>query len=153
MLYQANCTSAKILNVRNPWNPLFVSKFDTLNYWVIYGVAVSGRYLYLADCGTGILTWDISNPFFPESLGVYPDRRSLFFNIDVSGNYVFVPGLVFSGSTYGLGIIDVSNPSIPVLIDSINTPSTGDMFYISDNFLFLPWGQFSFPPLVGQLLS
>ncbi len=58
-----------MIDVSNPANPQRVGGCDTSGR--ASGVAVSGNYAYVADCGAGLQVIDVSNPANPQRVGGY----------------------------------------------------------------------------------
>lgn len=82
-------------------------------------VQVSGNYAYIADGAAGIQIIDISDPANPQFAGAYDtgDVSAIY----VSGNYAYVG----DWNEAFLYILDISNPSNPVLVSS--TPTYGQI--------------------------
>lgn len=81
-------------------------------------VAVSGKYMYVADANTGMLIFDLSDPGNPELVGTFyvvKSNVSGFFSgwggisVAVSGNYAFLS----AAQRQGFYVIDVSDPTSP----------------------------------------
>ena len=73
------------------------------------GIAVCGRYAYLAHGGGGLKIIDVGNPAAPVLIGSYQtdgDARG----VAVSGSFVYL-----ADTTGGLKVFDVSNPARPML--------------------------------------
>ena len=135
LLFQAHCYSAKIINITNPWNPIFVSEFDSSGYVNIPGIAVSGNFVYTVhnlDFYASLEIWDYSNPFEPDSIGSFSDNGGFHWNIVVSDGYAYI-----SEYQTKVSIIDVTNPSNPVLADTFSTPNWGMGIAVSNQKLFL----------------
>jgi hypothetical protein len=94
------------------------------DYWEgAYDVEVSGDYAYIATGATGFRILDISDINNPEEVANIILSVSLY-DIDISGNYAYVAYGNYNsnqGSDGGLKVIDISDPSFPVVIESFNT--------------------------------
>lgn len=113
-----------VLNISDPANPkkmYQISYSDASN-----DVAVSGKYMYVADANNGMLIFDLTDRMNPELVGVfYVQRYNIQPNptegvtgfssgwggtsVAVSGNYAFLNG----ANRQGFYIIDVSDPANP----------------------------------------
>ena len=137
LLLQAHCIDAIILDISDPWNPSFVSRFDSAGFATTKGIAVYGNYAftthYLYWPGNPLKIWDISDPYMPNLVGEY--LSSYFeanWNVKISGNYAYVVDL-----WKGLEVIDVSNPALPVLADSIINSNWGEDIFVLGSYLFM----------------
>jgi hypothetical protein len=105
-----------VLNISDPENPkkLYqITYMDNAN-----DVAVTEKYMYVADSNTGILIFDIGNRINPELAGMFYVVKSNISGtlqgwagiaIEVSGNYAFLS----VENRVGFFIIDISNPERP----------------------------------------
>src|SRR6185312_12656451 len=76
------------------------------------GLAVQGKYLYIADFTPAVYIVDITNPVTPALVGTYNGANaSSPTAIYVSGSYAYV-----ADQDTGLYTLNVSNPSSPVSI-------------------------------------
>ncbi|MFA4934573.1 MAG: hypothetical protein WC568_01930, partial [Candidatus Methanoperedens sp.] len=128
-----------VLNISNPENPQKMYQLTYPN--VANDVAVSGKYMYIADANTGMLIFDISDRRNPELIGTFyvlKSNISGFFqgwggtSVAVSGNYAFLSG----ANKQGFYIVDVSDPAMPKEVFH----STGKEVYditISENDVYL----------------
>jgi hypothetical protein len=87
----------------------------------VYGIAVQNDHLFLAYDGL-LATYDTADPLAPvliETLAFTPGRPS---NLVVENDLAFVArtGL---GGTEGLSILEVSDPTTPVLLGELTTPA------------------------------
>ncbi len=109
----------KIVDISDPSNPTVVatvnSPFATLN--LLSDLCIQGNYAYVLDYGLpgdgGLFIVDISDPPYSSVVGSYqlPSGQTdytMLSHIYVSGNYAYV-----GNGGYGLGIIDVSDPTDP----------------------------------------
>ncbi len=92
-----------------------------------YGpLAISGSYLFVAGSGyppaPALHIFEISDPAHPVDLG-YQDGGGALTGISVSGSYAYVSTSYFGGG-YDLStrILDVSNPTNPVMVGRIDGP-------------------------------
>jgi hypothetical protein len=100
------------VDVSDPSNPRITSSFDTS--WSV-DIALSSHYVYLCDVYDGLNIFDISVPGFPMLVGSIDNQDDYYYGIDVVNNTAYV-----TSGEKGLLIIDVSDPSNPVITDSVN---------------------------------
>lgn len=83
-------------------------------------VFVNGNYAYIADSGTGLTTYNISNPLAPIFEG----------SVDQGGNHlaVYVTGttLYVTASGAGLHVYDISTPQTPSFVTTVDNGGTYD---------------------------
>jgi hypothetical protein len=110
----------------------FVTNLATPDW--AYGIAVQGRYAYVAVAAQGVVIIDVQNPAAPAQVGHY-DAPSISEGIAVSGGYAYL-----AAGTSGLRVIDVSNPTTPDEVGFYNTSGSakdvavqGDHAYVADN--------------------
>ncbi len=116
-LYDSYEDGLRIIDVSNPANPNEVGYYNTASNGgsVVFGVAVSGNYAYMAGGSDGLRIIDVSNPSSPKEVGFY-DTGGFTRGVAVSGNYAYV-----ADNEDGLRIIDVSNPANPNEVGYYNT--------------------------------
>jgi hypothetical protein len=96
------------------------------------GVAVAGRYAYLADATAGLQIIDVADPANPARLASV--SAGLAWDVAVRGNYAFVADnkAGYVGSE-GIVIVDVSNPARPVRIGNYATvPEPWNVLMVSN---------------------
>ena len=96
----------KVVDISRPTSPGIVGSFATPGY--AWAVTVVGPYAFVADGAQGISVVNISNPTSPVGVGW----------IDTPGaaeDIAVVNGLAYVADGNSLQIIDVSNPSSPVV--------------------------------------
>jgi hypothetical protein len=87
-------------------------------------VAVSGRYAYLANGVMGLRIVDVSTPSAPVEVGAFdPPGTAQFSSVAVARGYVYIseldPQSVDGDYPTFLRVIDVSTPSLPVEVGSV----------------------------------
>jgi hypothetical protein len=94
----------------------------------IVGLAVSGKYAYLADgANNNIYVVDISNPSSPSIVSTIAPGWSTTQNVTVQGNYLYAINSgtttcgTLAGTTDAFKIYDISNPASPTLKNSSTT--------------------------------
>lgn len=105
-----------VLNISDPEKP---KKLYQMSYSdAANDVAVSGKYMYVADSNTGMLIFDLTDRMAPELVGAFYVLRSNVSgflsgwggtSVAVSGNYAFLNG----AHKEGFYVIDVSDPANP----------------------------------------
>ncbi len=93
-------------------------------------VAVSGNYAYSASGYNGLLVSDITSPASPLFVS-HADADGYAVDVAVSGDYAYIATIdppVSNGyanitvGNRGLKVIDISNPSLPSVVGSVDTP-------------------------------
>lgn len=123
-----------IIDISNPTDPQVVYNYDVQDFWA-YDVKVSGCWVYLSfstyDSGSGLLTFQVPvNPAetkqIEEANTNYSARR-----LDIGGGYAYLACRIG-----GLNIIDISNPTLPVLENIWLHGESNNLFY-KDNYVYL----------------
>lgn len=121
-LYIAATSKVFTYDISNPLNPQQLGQVTLANTSGLFGSALQGPYLYLAE-GTstaataGFQIVDISNPTTPTLLSSYPISNAGR-SIAVQGRYAYVGENV---AATGIQVIDVSNPISPTLVSTFAT--------------------------------
>jgi len=120
--YVNDWTSLQVIDISSPSNRAVLGSFDNTNTsWDARDIAVIGDIAYMLFHG-GIQLLDISSRNNPQLIDtVY---LSMAYGITISGNYAYV-----AAYDNGLQIIDVSKPTSPAIIGSVDTP--GHAFRVS----------------------
>lgn len=119
----------KFFFLSNPANPKRVGGYDTPGS--TRGVAVSGKYAFLADYEAGLQILDISNPAAPELVGRY-DTWGTVLDVAISGNR-----LCLADGWAGFDVLDISQPANPELIGGyglskgVAVALAGDLVYLA----------------------
>jgi hypothetical protein len=91
-------------------------------------VCVSGSYVYVAACDSGLRVIDVSTPSNPQEVG-YCETPGYALDVYVSGSYAYVVGSE-------LWVFDISTPSSPREIGYYDTPSYGYGVYVSGPYVY-----------------
>lgn len=102
----ADQEGVKILDISVPTSPFQVSEIKNPDYYV-NDVFTAGSYAYIA-INKGLVIYDISKPQSPTKVGEYFYNIINFERLHVAGSLAFI-------CSHNLQIVDVSNPSNPVL--------------------------------------
>ena len=95
------------------------------------GVAVSGRYAYVASVSSGLQIIDVSNPASPTLAGIY-DTPGSAIGVAVSGSYAYV-----ADDDAGRQIIHLVNPSSPILAATYDTPNFAHGVAVSGKYAYV----------------
>jgi hypothetical protein len=129
----------QVVDISNPLTASIVASAATS--WST-DIAISGSYAYVADMSNGLKILNIANPLAPTIVGtVAPIEEGMIRSVAVAGNSVFaannIEGVLDRYSK--LLRIDVSEPSLPVITDSIDLPdlaydlaATSEYVYVAD---------------------
>ena len=118
-----------LFNVSNPDNPTYVTSYDQ-DGWSINEVYVEGSYIYAASGGDSL----ILNAATGAVVGsVDWNWQGYATKVIKSGSYA-----LFAIGSYGLGIVDVSNPASPTIMkrvstyDAVGVAQSGRYVYVAD---------------------
>jgi len=106
--YIADSSSVRVVDVSTPSDPREVGHCDTI--WAT-AIAASGQYAYVTGAGLQVL--NVADPARPYKMGFCP-VPSWAVDVAVTGSYAYV-----SDHSYGLIVIDVSNPQSPTRVNSL----------------------------------
>jgi hypothetical protein len=100
-----------VLDVANPAQPVVLGQTAVLPD-LVKGLAVAGRYVYIADDGGGLRIADVFDPTAPTLVGSFTaaDKAE---SVLVIGTIAYI-----ANGIDGLVILDISNPAAPVEIGS-----------------------------------
>jgi len=126
-----------VMNVTSPSSPSKVGRVQLPG--TVSGVALFGQYAYVADGEGGMQVVDITTPSAPVIRGFYP-TTGLATSVAILGGRAYV------GDSAGLNILDLGNPTSPVLISSTTCDAPQDLaMRTSTN------GVFAFIGTFGQI--
>jgi hypothetical protein len=127
-------TGLKIIDVTDKHNPILTSSYDTPGSAM--KIFVTGNIAYIADGDSGLLILSIAdhtNPAFLSRFNTGGQVQTVY----VSNNYAYI-------GVYGVGlstiIVDISNPSIPVLACNYNKYDTPCEIVVKGNYAYLSHG-------------
>ncbi len=136
-------TTLEIINITNPQNPVKVSHFEDEVYDDMRGLSIilNGSFAYLGTSHYGLFILNIVDI-------AHPVRISHYFGgtmpIRDEGNDEIVRGVfiseqyVFEAAVYnGLYILDVSNPSVPILLGQYTTINFLYGVFLHETYLYL----------------
>lgn len=139
--YVATVRAMDVVNVTDPANPQFVSRYkDGEN---VFDVALSGNRAFVAHAVDGMHIVDVSNPATPTkflaSFGVNPGVGGLGATaVTSSGDFIYV---VYQGDglfALDTRILDSWNSSIPLFTGpGYNTPGEGSGVAVSGNYAYV----------------
>jgi hypothetical protein len=136
----------QVIDVSRPQAPVRVGNYATSR--TTEDVYVVGNHAYVANGGDGLLILDVSNPSSPFMMGRYfliswlaaaSVRVRGRYAFVLSGEYCYYPR-VLGPTAFEMWIIDISNPTSPVLVSECDLTDTypgevfvsGDYAYISN---------------------
>lgn len=121
----------KIINVSNPLNPTLISSYSEL-YESYIDISIQGNYAYLLKYSDSFDIIDISDLANPTVVS------QLIVSHGTSNEGIFVKdGVAYIALDFeGLEIVNVSNPSIPVLISENEEYYCNDVF-VQDNLAYI----------------
>ncbi|MEE9167971.1 MAG: choice-of-anchor B family protein [Candidatus Neomarinimicrobiota bacterium] len=124
-------SGTNIYDVADPSNPQLLGSIDppSIRYHHSGWVSEDGNYLFICDELAShpladITVWDISDVRNPEQVGEFADSTATVHNLYIIGEIAYV-----SYYTAGLRVLDISDPTEPVIIDEYDTsPESGEGF-------------------------
>ncbi len=127
----------EIINVSDPTNPVHVSTLSNGDNGAAlgdpYSLFVSGGYAFICNYYTSNLEIvDINNPLIPIHLASI-NTAILPTAVVVKENYAYL------STAYALQIIDISNPSAPFIVSSLENGTDGAVIF-SGSSLYLSYG-------------
>jgi len=134
-----------IIDVSNPSTPHVVGSVESTHDWPVRSgtpvldVAASGS-LVLCACGpAGLVIVDASAPSSPVLACTYEDGDNFVRGADVVGSTAFVTSSLKEGSSC-LRILDLTTPSKPVVLASLETPGTAQDVSVSGLLAYVTLG-------------
>ncbi len=128
----------RLVDITDPTDPTEIGFYNTPGS--TYGLEVRDTLAYLADGSGGFRIIDVSNPSNPIETAHYstPQWDPGVTNVALNGDYAY---LTFSECECGWGgklyIFDISNPSVPTLIDTLSTWYYGRSAEVHNNYLYV----------------
>ncbi|MEX0616408.1 MAG: hypothetical protein WD231_01180 [Candidatus Woykebacteria bacterium] len=122
-----------VVDISNPAAPKMVGIEDPSGY--AGDVFVSGRYAYVAYGLDGLRIMDISDPRFPEQVAQHSFQND---RSPVSVESVFVEDdRAFLGTfSYGLYVLDISNPVDPRYVGQTSSPQDVEDMFVVDGYAY-----------------
>jgi hypothetical protein len=131
--YLSSGPELHIIDIRNPFSPLTVSRINTPGW--PHRVIVENGLAYIAEHTSGLQVIDVSDALNPVIVGSV-DTPSYALGVALSGGFAYI-----ADGNSGLQVVDINDPSRPVLVGSIDTPGFArnvaihsTYAYISDEF-------------------
>ncbi|HBZ00660.1 MAG TPA: hypothetical protein DEO84_04975 [candidate division Zixibacteria bacterium] len=115
-----------VINISNPANPTLTGTYNGFSY--LMGVAIVGNYAFVTanfvepDYGQ-LQAIDISDPANPSFVNG-ANYGGGAYGVTISGNYAYMAAF-----SYGLGVFNISNPAVPTLVGSLDTPGSTKRIY------------------------
>jgi len=125
--YVADKYDVYIVNIDNPAKPQIISSLN-LNWAYVNDIEIDQNRAYLAT-SDGLKIVDIRNKLSPVLIGTLDFDYTT--KIALSGNRAYVAAL-----ESGIYVIDISDPSIPAIVGSIDTPSHILGFAVSNRYAY-----------------
>lgn len=131
-----------VVDITKPSTPVVVGTLtDNTNFnGAGVGMAVSGRYTYMANATDRVGVIDVSKPFAPVTVATVISGNLAGINdLKLSGNFLYV-GMCNGAGNPGVAIIDVSNPLAPKLRGTVTGASTACTFFlgVSGRYVYAP---------------
>lgn len=123
----------RIINVANPAEPVVVGSIETPGY--TEGLAVAGNFAYVAANFRGLRIINVANLAVPVEVGSYEAPLRLVYDVVVVSNYAYVGG--YGDNGYCLLVIDIADPSAPVVVGSVDMEDFSTDIAVSGNFAYV----------------
>ncbi len=106
----------------------------TLHQGYLYGLAVSGNYLYAtnSDLPKSLVIFDISIPCVPKYVGSCSTPGQGAYRVAVSGRYACI-----ADGAKGLSVVDISDPYNPALVYNYDTAGNAGSIAVAGNYIYL----------------
>lgn len=128
----------QIFDISDSLNPRIVGHYELSGS--TNDICISGNYAYIANDSTGLQIINIESPTNPIYAGNYPLTSANA--ISIAGNYAYV-GTFSQDSSGTMQILDIINPSQPILIGSIDVSwGINCIFVAYENAFVTTVGQF-----------
>lgn len=127
-VYAATTAGLTIIDINDPTHPSITGTYDTPN--VARAVQVSGNNAYVTDDHAGLLVLDISSPSQPLLVASCAEAKGDY--IYVSGDYAYVAEPYYQV----LRIVDIHDPSHPVLLGQTTIDFWTSRLYVSGNYAY-----------------
>lgn len=123
-----------IYDISNPANPLELGQLPGVGPvdWTGNFVSVAGNYAYVAQNGTGLVVFDITDPSHAVQVG-QASSGLYAWEVVLNGNYAYIA----AATNCGLAAFNISNPTNPVALPCW-IPGA-QRVTVSGNFAFLDW--------------
>lgn len=119
-----------IADITSPSSPV-QKYFSRTNKSYLYGMAVSGDYLYSAEAALFTIN-NVSSTTAPTTASSSNTGVAASNDLVVSGNYVYL-----AGGTSGLKVIDVSSPTAPLVVGTYDTAGGASGVAVSGNYAYV----------------
>ncbi len=120
------------IDVSNPFNPVPSASLGNPGNFPM-AIAIDSNYAFFGGGMTGyFMIADISNINFPVQTGITYDISGTAYQIAIKGNYAFMPT-----NTDTLYSIDITNKTVPVVIDKINLGSFSSGIAVNGNYAYV----------------
>jgi hypothetical protein len=144
----------EIIDISNPSSPLFLTSIEVTDYVHIKKVKVVGKYAYLIDNGNGLKIVDVSNPSSPILINFTELKNKDMYNqvsledIKIVNNHAYIStrNKVYNkvkgdwATSFEIKIIDITNPSSPIILNSIYLKEHGQggvaIIDVVENYLY-----------------
>ena len=118
-----------IYDITDRRNPVEVNRIAGIGQ--VYGIKCSGQYMYLGVASQGLKIYDISDMVNPQFVSSCYIPNTQYPILTKDNDYVY-----FASYTNGHDVVDVSNPTNPVLINTVNPYSLNRYIEFSNDRLF-----------------
>jgi hypothetical protein len=140
--YVADGTArVQVVDISNPQSPAVIGGVNIPD--CASGIKVRGQFAFVAHGSAGLYILDLSNPSSPYVIGLF-DTPGWTRDVELKDNYAYLadgPNVL---------VVDVANPSQPVLVDSLPAPEGKYIaeLAIDSNFLYAFMGNLGDWPAV-----
>lgn len=121
-------TGIRVLDISTPSSPTLLATYAWTEAIRFERLA---NKLYVVG-GSSLRILDVTTPSAPTLLGEYTDTAFSFGRIATNGSYAYVSGYTISGTQFQVKAINVANPALPSLTQTINVGGAADLTLAGD---------------------
>ncbi|MEO0184776.1 MAG: T9SS type A sorting domain-containing protein [candidate division WOR-3 bacterium] len=129
--YVAYGNKLYVVNIENPYNLFVACSLNTGQY--SQKIVKYQSYLIIGNQNWCLQIVDISQPTNPQIIDTISTPQSYNYDIVINDSLLFVA----TGDKRGVLVYNITNPVIPVLVDSCDTPGFAQNIAVGDDYLFV----------------
>ncbi len=127
--YVTSPSSIRIIDVADPYNPVFSSSWPALGWNT--NTYIDNERMYISDWAGGVSRYEISSPAAPALESVY-ESPGMGYDLAISGNYAYE-----ANGIGGLKVLDITDPESPSVIGSYDIPGKAWTVEVIDQYVYV----------------